>query len=60
MDVGSGRRSGPGDGVALAAQAQGAWKSYVVKELGIAFAAPGKVETSTGTSRGEVAGRARR
>ena len=40
----------------FAAQAQGAWKSYVVKELGIAFAAPGKVETTTGTSRGEVAG----
>ena len=40
----------------FAAQAQGAWKSYVVKELGISFAAPGKVEVTTGTSRGEVAG----
>lgn len=40
----------------FAAQAQGAWKSYVVKELGIAFAAPGKIEISTGTSRGAVAG----
>lgn len=41
---------------AFAAQAQGAWKSYVVKELGIAFAAPGKVEVTTGTSRGAIAG----
>jgi hypothetical protein len=40
----------------FAAHAQGAWKSYVVKELGIAFAAPGKVETSVGTFRGQVAG----
>lgn len=40
----------------LAAEAQGAWRSYVVKELGIAFSAPGKVETTTGTFRGEVAG----
>ena len=40
----------------LGAHAQGAWKSYVVKELGIAFAAPGEVETSVGTFRGEIAG----
>jgi len=40
----------------LAAHAQGAWKSYVVKELGIAFSAPGKVESSVGTFRGAVAG----
>lgn len=38
------------------ADAQSSWKSYVVKELGIAFAAPGKVETSVGTFRGAVAG----
>ena len=41
---------------AFAAQAQGAWGNYVVKELGIAFSAPGKVETSVGTFRGEIAG----
>lgn len=40
----------------FAAHAQGAWRSYVVKELGFAFAAPGKVETSVGTFRGAVAG----
>jgi len=40
----------------LAADAQSAWKSYIVKELGFSFSAPGKVETSTGTFRGEVAG----
>jgi len=40
----------------LAAEAQSAWRSYIVKEFGFSFSAPGKVETSTGTFRGEVAG----
>lgn len=41
---------------AIGAHAQGAWKSYVVKELGFSFAAPGDVETSVGTFRGAIAG----
>jgi hypothetical protein len=40
----------------LAADAQSAWKSYVVKELGFSFAAPGEVKTSLGTFRGQIAG----
>jgi hypothetical protein len=40
----------------IAAEAQNAWRSYIVKELGFSFSAPGKVETSTGTFRGQVAG----
>ena len=40
----------------LAAEAQSAWKSYIVRELGFSFSAPGKVETSVGTFRGAVAG----
>jgi hypothetical protein len=38
------------------APAQAAWKSYVNKELGFSFSAPGDVKTSVGTFRGEIAG----
>ena len=36
--------------------AQAAWKSYVNKELGFSFMAPGEVKTSLGTFRGAEAG----
>jgi hypothetical protein len=36
--------------------AQAAWKSYVNRELGFSFAAPGDVKADVGTFRGEVAG----
>lgn len=36
--------------------AQAAWKSYINKELGFSFEAPGEVKTEIGTYRGEVAG----
>jgi hypothetical protein len=36
--------------------AQAAWKSYVNRELGFSFMAPGEVKTGVGTFRGEVAG----
>jgi hypothetical protein len=36
--------------------AQAAWKTYVNRELGFSFAAPGDVKTAVGTFRGEVAG----
>jgi hypothetical protein len=38
------------------APAQAAWKSYVNRDLGFAFAAPGEVKADVGTFRGEVAG----
>ena len=42
---------------ALAAMpAQAAWHSYVSKQLGFSFEAPGEVKASIGTSRGEIAG----
>src|SRR5688572_439249 len=41
---------------ALPAQAQGAWKSYTVKELGFSFMAPGEVKAEVGTFRGAIAG----
>jgi hypothetical protein len=41
---------------AMPAQAQTAWKSYVVNELGFGFMAPGKVEPGVGTFRGAIAG----
>jgi hypothetical protein len=41
---------------AMPAHAQGAWKSYIVKEIGISFMAPGEVKTELGTFRGAVAG----
>jgi hypothetical protein len=40
----------------LAMPAQAAWKSYVNRELGFSFMAPGDLKTSVGTFRGEVAG----
>ena len=40
----------------LAMPAQAAWKSYVNRELGFSFMAPGEVKTTVGTFRGEVAG----
>ena len=46
-------------GVALAMAtmpAQAAWKSYINRELGFSFMAPGEVKTDVGTFRGEVAG----
>jgi hypothetical protein len=36
--------------------AQAAWKSYVNKELGFSFSAPGDVKAGVGTFRGEIAG----
>jgi hypothetical protein len=36
--------------------AQAAWKSYINRELGFSFAAPGEIKTGVGTFRGEVAG----
>jgi len=36
--------------------AQAAWKSYINKELGFSFMAPGEVKTDAGTFRGAVAG----
>jgi hypothetical protein len=40
----------------LTMPAQAAWKSYVNRELGFSFMAPGDVKTAVGTFRGEVAG----
>ena len=36
--------------------AQAAWKSYVNRELGFSFMAPGDVKTDVGTFRGAIAG----
>ena len=36
--------------------AQAAWKSYVNRELGFSFMAPGDLKTTVGTFRGEVGG----
>jgi len=36
--------------------AQAAWKSYINRELGFSFMAPGDVKTSVGTFRGSLAG----
>ena len=36
--------------------AQAAWKSYINRELGFSFRAPGELKTSVGTYRGAVAG----
>jgi len=36
--------------------AQAAWKSYVNRDLGFSFVAPGEVQTSEGTFRGTIAG----
>ena len=46
-------------GVALAitaAPADAAWKSYIVKDMGFSFMAPGEVTADVGTFRGAVAG----
>jgi hypothetical protein len=46
-------------GAALATAAlpaQAAWKSYVNRELGVAFMAPGEVKTDVGNFRGVIAG----
>src|SRR3954454_22007111 len=40
----------------MALPAQAAWKSYVNKELGFSFIAPGDVKTEVGNSRGTLAG----
>jgi hypothetical protein len=46
-----------GVAVAMAAMpAQAAWKTYVNKELGFSFMAPGELKTSVGTFRGNYAG----
>jgi hypothetical protein len=46
-----------GAALAMAAMpAQAAWKSYINRELGFSFMAPGEVKTGVGTFRGEVAG----
>jgi hypothetical protein len=46
-----------GAALAMAAMpAQAAWKSYINRELGFSFMAPGEVKTDVGTFRGEVAG----
>jgi hypothetical protein len=46
-----------GLGLAItAAPAQAAWKSYISKDIGFSFMAPGEVKTESGTYRGGVAG----
>jgi len=46
-----------GTAVAMAAMpAQAAWKSYVNKDLGFSFAAPGEVKADVGNFRGAIAG----
>ena len=46
-----------GAALAMAAMpAQAAWKSYVNRELGFGFMAPGEVKADVGTFRGAVAG----
>jgi hypothetical protein len=46
-----------GAALAMAAMpAQAAWKSYINKELGISFMAPGEVKTAVGNFRGALAG----
>ena len=41
---------------ASAAPAHAVWKTYICKDLGFSFAAPGEVKAELGTFRGEVAG----
>jgi hypothetical protein len=46
-----------GAALAMAAMpAQAAWRSYINRELGFSFMAPGEVKTGLGTFRGEIAG----
>ena len=42
--------------VLAAMPAQAAWKTYVNKELGFSFMAPGEVKAGIGNSRGSIAG----
>jgi len=42
--------------VAASAPSQAAWKSYINRELGFSFMAPGEVKASVGTFRGAIAG----
>jgi hypothetical protein len=42
--------------VMMAMPAQAAWKSYINKELGFSFMAPGEVVTDVGNFRGAIAG----
>ena len=41
---------------ATAAPAEAAWQTYISKELGFSFQAPGEIKTEMGTYRAEVAG----
>ena len=45
-----------GAAIMTAMPAQAAWKSYVNRELGFSFMAPGEVKADVGTFRGAVAG----
>jgi len=45
-----------GTAVLAAMPAQAAWKSYINKELGFSFMAPGEVKSDIGTFRGSIAG----
>src|SRR5262245_38514268 len=38
------------------APADAAWKSYIVKDMGFSFMAPGEVKAELGTFRGAIAG----
>jgi len=42
--------------VAASVPSQAAWKSYINRELGFSFMAPGEVKASVGTFRGAIAG----
>jgi hypothetical protein len=42
--------------VVAAMPAQAAWKSYINRELGFSFTAPGEVKSDVGTFRGAIAG----
>jgi hypothetical protein len=42
--------------VVAAMPAQAAWKSYINRELGFSFMAPGEVKSDVGTFRGAIAG----
>src|SRR5215831_17574585 len=42
--------------VAASAPSQAAWKSYINRELGFSFMAPGEIKTDMGTFRGAIAG----
>ena len=42
--------------VMAAMPAQAAWKSYINRELGFSFMAPGEIKTGAGTFRGAIAG----